>query len=379
MFAPVLGLFGLSRVPVLAQTMIKPKVVKPPEMNSTVVQQQGTPPLIGISPDKAHPGVSGSNYHSGNGVVGSTDSGHGVRGESFNGTGVYGVSNSGLGYGVYGEGTTHVGVHGVGEKYGVSALSENGTGVHGVSHGKDTVENKSSRDEVTTLFRRRKSAGVYGESNTVGVFGISDIIGVSGVANNGGIGVHGYSDTGTAVVGISDKGTAGAFYGKVTITGMLTKGGGAFKIDHPLAPEKRYLSHSFVESPDMMNIYNGNVTTDANGDASVTLPKYFAALNRDFRYQLTVVGQFAQAIVADKVKDNRFTIKTDKPNVEVSWQVTGIRQDAWANAHRIKVEEDKTGKERGSYLHPELFGQPKEKSTADLILGTDNATAKNGK
>ena len=96
----------------------------------------------------------------------------------------------------------------------------------------------------------------------------------------------------------------------------------------------------------MMNIYDGNVITDAQGNAVISLPDWFEALNRDFRYQLTVVGQFAQAIVSSKVANHQFAIKTDKPSVEVSWQVTGIRQDAWANAHRIPVEEMKSGKER---------------------------------
>jgi hypothetical protein len=114
----------------------------------------------------------------------------------------------------------------------------------------------------------------------------------------------------------------------------------------------------------MMNIYNGNATTDASGSAMVTLPEWFETLNRDFRYQLTVMGQFAQAIVASKVANHQFTIKTDKPNVEVSWQVTGIRQDAWANAHRIQVEVAKAPADRGLYLHPELFGAPPEKSIA---------------
>ena len=145
------------------------------------------------------------------------------------------------------------------------------------------------------------------------------------------------------------------------VTGVLSKGGGSFKIDHPLDPENKYLSHSFVESPDMMNIYNGNITTDSNGLAVVELPAYFDSLNRDFRYQLTVVGQFAQAIVAEKVKDNRFTIQTSAPGVEVSWQVTGIRQDAWANKNRIKVEEAKSERERGHYLHPEAFRKDEER------------------
>ena len=68
--------------------------------------------------------------------------------------------------------------------------------------------------------------------------------------------------------------------------------------------------------------------------------------------------------MAKKSTNNRFTIKTNKPSVKVSWQVTGIRQDAYANAHRIPVEEDKPASEQGHYLHPEVFGQPKSKSVA---------------
>jgi hypothetical protein len=155
---------------------------------------------------------------------------------------------------------------------------------------------------------------------------------------------------------------AGLFHGDVQVTGVLSKAGGSFKIDHPLDPENKYLSHSFVESPEMMNVYNGNITTDQNGHAVVELPDYFEALNSDFRYQLTVIGQFAQAIVAEKVKGNRFTVRTNAPGVEVSWQVTGIRHDAWANKNRIPVEEVKSERERGFYLHPESFGKEKARS-----------------
>lgn len=147
----------------------------------------------------------------------------------------------------------------------------------------------------------------------------------------------------------------GFFAGNLNVTGKLTKGSGSFKIDHPLDPANKYLSHSFVESPDMMNVYNGNITTNKQGLATVVLPDYFQALNREFRYQLTVIGQFAQAIVAREIRDNRFTIKTNRPGVKVSWQVTGIRKDAYANAYRIRVEEEKSQNERGTYLHPELF------------------------
>jgi len=143
--------------------------------------------------------------------------------------------------------------------------------------------------------------------------------------------------------------------GNLNVTGSVNKSSGTFKIDHPLDPANKYLSHSFVESPDMMNIYNGNVVTDSRGVATVELPSYFEALNQDFRYQLTVIGQFAQAIVAKEIANNRFTIQTDKPAVKDSWQVTGIRHDAYAEAHRVVVEEEKPAPERGTYLHPELF------------------------
>ncbi len=140
--------------------------------------------------------------------------------------------------------------------------------------------------------------------------------------------------------------------GNLAVIGTMSKGGGSFKIDHPLDPENKYLYHSFVESPDMMNVYNGNITTNDKGEAVVEMPEWFESLNKDFRYQLTVMGTFSQAIVSEKLKDNQFAILTDKPNVEVSWQITGIRHDAFAEDYRIPVEQAKTGDEIGKYLYP---------------------------
>jgi hypothetical protein len=177
----------------------------------------------------------------------------------------------------------------------------------------------------------------------------------------GGLILSGLSGSGYKGVFSVDAAGNGFYAGNLNVTGKLTKGSGSFKIDHPLDPANKYLSHSFVESPDMMNVYNGNITTDRHGLATVSLPDYFEALNGDFRYQLTVIGQFAQAIVARKISANRFVIRTSKPNVEVSWQVTGIRHDAYANVYRIPVEEGKTAREQGYYLHPEVFGQPESK------------------
>jgi hypothetical protein len=131
------------------------------------------------------------------------------------------------------------------------------------------------------------------------------------------------------------------FFGDLDVFGNLSKSAGSFKIDHPLQPRDKYLVHSFVESPDMMNVYNGNITTDQNGEAWVQLPDYFEALNMDFRYQLTVIGDFAQAIISQEIAGNKFQIRTDKPDIKVSWQVTGVRNDTYARENRIEVEPDK--------------------------------------
>ena len=39
--------------------------------------------------------------------------------------------------------------------------------------------------------------------------------------------------------------------------------------------------------------------------------------------------------------------------LKVSWQVTGVRRDPWAEANRVVVEAEKEPDERGSLLHPE--------------------------
>jgi hypothetical protein len=274
-----------------------------------------------------------------------TNQGHGVAGYSngcgfpencYDGAGVYG-ENTGTGYGVRGY-SPGVGVGGYGG--GASPGMDGGN-----SSGGDGVDGFSSqRNGVQGMSRSRGASGVYGENMSGGGFG------VAGRA----------SGSGTAVLGDNPAagGFAGLFTGRVFVGGTIFKTGGGFRIDHPLDAPNSYLHHSFVESPDMMNVYNGNVTTDADGNALVELPSYFEALNRDFRYQLTVIGQFAQAIVAEEVRDNRFNIRTDKPNVRVSWQVTGIRQDPWANAHRVEAEQAKPDDERGRYLAPEEHGQP---------------------
>ena len=128
----------------------------------------------------------------------------------------------------------------------------------------------------------------------------------------------------------------------VTVLGNLTKSSGSFRIDHPLDPENKYLYHSFVESPDMMNVYNGNAVLDGDGSVDVELPDYFQALNIDYRYQLTAMGGPGPNLyIAEEIQDNQFSIAGGAPGMKVSWQVTGIRNDKYARENRIQVEVDK--------------------------------------
>jgi hypothetical protein len=195
------------------------------------------------------------------------------------------------------------------------------------------------------------------------------------IITNGGISANGVIPNGGGGTSL-----AGYFNGPVQINGNLSVSGsvskqsGSFKIDHPLDPSNKFLFHSFVESPDMMNVYNGVIVLDARGQAWVQLPDYFEALNQDFRYQLTAIGAPGPNLfIAKEVAGNRFRIAGGKPGGKVSWQVTGIRHDAYANAHRIRVEQEKSQPERGTYLSPELFGHPGG-SVAATNAGQANGT-----
>jgi hypothetical protein len=251
--------------------------------------------------------------------------------------------------------------------YGVGVRGDGGY-LGGLFYGVNKDVN-SSYGLIATGLGNSDHFGVFGYATSLNLASpaVGERVGLIGLAegglNNAGVNANATSQAGSTAYGIyasaSGGGTnyAGFFNGDVNVLGNLSKGGGTFKIDHPQDPANKYLIHSFVESPDMMNIYNGNVITNVNGNAIVTLPSYFESSNKDFRYQLTVIGKDARAYVLDEIANNQFSIKTSEPNTKVSWQVTGIRNDAWANANRVVPEEDKTENEKGKYLYPELMGK----------------------
>ncbi|MBK6978703.1 MAG: hypothetical protein IPH28_17740 [Cytophagaceae bacterium] len=226
----------------------------------------------------------------------------------------------------------------------------------GISYGTSNyVSNSSNGYTATGSSNLGTHDGPFGAA--YGVIGAAN-----GTSNSEKFGVFGYAVMGNgtkyAIYGDAGGGNnlyAGYFNGAVNVTGNISKGGGSFKIDHPSDPENKFLYHSFVESPDMKNIYDGVTITDDNGNATVELPSYFEDLNKDFRYQLTTIGSFSQAIISEEIVKNSFSIKTDKPNIKVSWQVTGIRHDAFAEQNRIITEVQKNSNEKGKFLHPEAF------------------------
>ena len=314
---------------------------------------------FGVWGDSGDAGITGG----GNGVIASSKQGSGVAGFTLQtatprlaagvfGSGLVGVAGQVTGaftfpdsnVGVYGSGSNGRRLGGVG----VFGEGDTNTGVRGASRSGNGVSGDSNR-----------GAGVFGSSTNVsGVIGLStQNVGVLGVG---------------AITGVIGAGVAGGqaalFLGDVQITGNLSKGGGGFSIDHPLDPANRTLHHSFVESPERKNVYDGIAVCNRRGEAVVRLPKWFEALNADFRYQLTAIGGPAPDLhVASEVTDNKFTIGGGAPGLRVSWQVTGVRQDPWAKAHPLVTEEKKARGQRGRYLHPEEHGKSADANSLSAI------------
>ena len=283
--------------------------------------------LNAYDPDAGAQAIHGD-APAGNGVVGTSNaSGYGaIVGISSHtaGIGAYGTNSY---WGNYGElGTPSEGVYAFSTSgVGVNGQTSNGTGVNGNGYN-----------------------GVWGTSS------VSDGNGLKGECS---VGTNAYG-----IWGLSSTGWAGTFSGNAQVTGNFYAGAKFFRIDDPLDPANKTLIHSCVESSEMKNMYDGTVVMDAGGEAWVELPAWFESLNENFRYQLTCIGEPALVYIKQKISGNRFLIAGGKAGLEVSWQVTGVRKDAYARAHPMQVEVEKEGADRGLYLNPEAFGLPESRS-----------------
>lgn len=219
----------------------------------------------------------------GRGLLGVAASASGVN------YGVYGVTQSPSGYGVFSDGNLGIDgklVSGESTWMAVNPRAEvyqNNSLTTGTIYAQNGVPNERVQARVAIQGNSAGTTPCYG----VAGYGLS----TDGVS----IGVSGYakgSKVNFAVYGFSSGGTtnyAGYFLGNI-FANSASAGVKAFLIDHPLDPENKVLSHSSVESNERKNVYDGVVKTDAQGFATVTMPSWFHALNTDFRYQLTVLG-----------------------------------------------------------------------------------------
>ena len=333
---------------------------------NSLVATTSAPGGIGIlgfgGPSATTYGVYGQSSSSGDGssaVFGSDTNSSaaavtaGVIGETQNpaGVGVFGHgsvlsadrSNFGQGAGVWGDSPSNVGVEGTSDTgHGVEGFSGGGIGVLGLSNSFIGVYGSTGEGNAIEAF----NSPTLGATDTN-----ATLLATSGSLTSHYV-LYAENEDGSAYVRTDGNGNLAA-------TGVVSGALLAAQIDHPLDPANKFLVHSAIQSPDLKTIYDGVALLDASGEATVELPGYVEALNQDFRYQLTSVGAPGPNLyIAEEISGNRFRIAGGRPGSKVSWQVTGIRHDAWANANRAPVERVKAAKEKGRYLHPEAFGVP---------------------
>ncbi|MFN8474212.1 MAG: hypothetical protein U0822_18610 [Anaerolineae bacterium] len=299
--------------------------------------------------------------------------GQGVFVQSIN-NGAPGAIVNGAGDGIRVSASSGNGINATGSQHGIfTSGGQDGLMARGGADGIDTRTNSGSGNR-SALFARNEGSGpgivVDGPNSGSDNDGIRVTINGNGSTSaivarangdnaNGIVGIARNGDTPYAIWGQGDGEWAGYFSGDVRVTGTLDNGLAAVKMDDPSNPTGRYINQAAVVGGDMLTLYNGNATTDAKGLAVVKVPAYVETISKDFRYQLTPIGQFAQAIIAKELNGGEFVIQTDKPNVKVSWQLSGVRSDPYAQASSFKAVEDKNARDLGTYLHPEAYGQSK--------------------
>ena len=229
-----------------------------------------------------------------------------------------------------------------------SATAAPGIGVAGTSRTVADLSSITRQTGVVGVSDHATGTGVYGQSN----------------ANNSQTtGVWGQSTYGVAVYGSSSNGYAAFWDGAVGQNGPVTMASAAVRLDHPEDPEERYLDLPFTASGERSVVLDGTVQLDETGAAEVRLPGWFARITENYRYQLTAIGAPAPALhVARELSTDTFSVAGGAPGQKVSWHITGSRRDAWAVAHPFTTEPAKPEAERGTLLHPELYGRPVERA-----------------
>ncbi len=323
---------------------------------------------------------------------------YGLRSEVSGGSGInLGIysttSGTGSNYSVYGYTTTSynkgsagfftnkdstgIGILARGSNVDTYYVAEDGAAIVGTGRLRGIIGVTAEEDNAAVAVE-----GVYYATtnyNGTGIRGYSipaDNYGVGVKGLGGHIGVYGYGYNGFAgVVGVADGTTTYAIYavGDIEATGTITSTANkATIIDHPLDPANKILKHFSIESNEVLNVYRGNIKLDGNGKAVVQLPSYFNAINANFSYNLTPIGAPAPGLYIEKEIDQKgnFVIAGGKPGQKISWYVYAERNDSYYKKHaeKKKAEVYKTGKMKGKYFHPELYGQSASKKIGYIAV-----------
>lgn len=256
---------------------------------------------------------------------------------------IYASSTSGTAIAAYANGNSVYAVQGINSSasgYGIRAQANGTTGT-----------------ALSAVGTGSASYGAYIEGYNGGVYGTLNASSTAGSAIQGtcGIGANLYAGYFTGNVKAASN---------LNVVGTLTKGGGTFTIDHPSDPKNKILNHSFVESPDMKNVYDGRGIIGSNRKCVVSLPSYFSDLNENFCYQLTGIKSPSGSLFVEiEIQQSNFFVVAGDPGQEFCWQVTGNRKDAFAKANPVIVEVEKDSDDKGYYIHPEVFGLSVEEGT----------------
>lgn len=264
-----------------------------------------------------------------------TNGGPGVYGQGFNGAA--GEANNTQGFGVFGE----------------NIRAANGSRPNNVAAGIGSVGFVGALTQTQV----NGGAGLLGINvapNRTGAFQNP------GVEGQGFIGVLGITNTSSIGYGVYSSGDIGGTQSLFVLGNLQAGGAKSFVIDHPFEPANKYLKHFSIESNEILNIYRGTIQLDANGEATISLPDYFEAINTNFSYQLTAIGAAAPSVfVKNEIVNNQFVIAGGNPNQKISWQVTAERNDKYMAAHpETKLDVvDKPAHLKGKYVHPLVYGK----------------------
>lgn len=224
--------------------------------------------------------------------------------------------------------------------YGSNLRTTGGYGVYGIGVNGVVGETNYSQGNA-----------IWGE-NYDAVAPLGNGIGVAGKGYYGVIGEDRYLGSVTGAYGVFSNGNFAA-------TGTKS-----FIIDHPSNPENKFLRHFSTESNEVLNIYRGNAVFNENGEAIITLPEYYDDINKNPSYNLTPVGGFAQLYVKEEISGGTFIIGGGTVGQKVSWTIYAERNDRYLQEYPAQrdVELEKREGQKGTYLMPQLYGQPTEKA-----------------